>query len=69
MLGRSSAARAKGALFRGFAMTSEEQAIAMEEIHRLAFNVTIAVQQIMRERIKRRSQRAARQRTTAAKAA
>jgi hypothetical protein len=47
-------------LFHGFAMTPEEASVAVEELHRLAFNVTIAVQQVLRERRARRLKRKAR---------
>ena len=36
-------------IFRGFAMTPEEAGLAVEEIHLMALNVTIAVQDRVRE--------------------
>jgi hypothetical protein len=42
------------ALFRGFAMNEEEMPLAVEEIHRMAFNVTVGVQLALRERRKLR---------------
>lgn len=49
-------------MFHGFAMTEEEMGIAVHQIHRLAFNVTMSVQEGMREkrvkRLKQRQQRA-----------
>jgi len=45
-------------MFHGFAMTVEEMAVAVEEIHRLAFNVTVSVQEEMRQRrLQRRATR------------
>jgi hypothetical protein len=40
--------------FRGFAMTEQERELAVEEIHRMAFNVTAGVQLTLRERRKRK---------------
>jgi len=37
-------------IWRGFALTDEEAAVAREEIHRVAFNVTIGVQTEMHRR-------------------
>jgi hypothetical protein len=37
-------------MFHGFAMTAEEAGLAVEEFHRMAFNVTVAVQDRLRER-------------------
>jgi hypothetical protein len=41
-------------MFRGFAMTREEVTLAVEEIHRMAFNVTAGVQLTLAERRKRK---------------
>jgi hypothetical protein len=42
-------------MFHGFALTEEEMQVAVAEIHRLAFNVTVAVQEEMRlRRVRRR---------------
>lgn len=41
-------------MFHGFAMTREEVTLAVEEIHRMAFNVTAGVQLTLAERRKRK---------------
>jgi hypothetical protein len=45
-------------MFQGFAMTPEEAELAVEEIHKLAFNVTVGVQRAMKERKKARKKAA-----------
>ena len=45
-------------MFHGYAMTPEEQEIAVGEMHRLAFNITVSVQdEIRRRSIRRRRSR------------
>lgn len=44
-------------MFHGYAMTPEERTIAVGEIHRLAFNVTVSVQEEIRQRLLRKSRR------------
>ncbi|UQA61838.1 hypothetical protein [Polyangium aurulentum] len=44
-------------MFHGYAMTREETEVAMDEIHRLAFNVTVAVQDAMRRQRARKRKR------------
>src|SRR5690349_15208722 len=41
-------------MFHGFAMTEQEMKVAVDEMHRLAFNVTVSVQEAMRKRRLRR---------------
>jgi hypothetical protein len=38
------------AVFRGYALTDDEREIALGEFHRVAFNVTIAVQEALKQR-------------------
>ncbi len=49
-------------MFHGFAMSEEEMAVAVHQIHRLAFNITLSVQEEMHQRrakrLKRRQRRA-----------
>jgi len=44
-------------MFHGYAMTAEEAKVAVKEIHRLAFNVTVSVQEVMRQRRARKKRR------------
>jgi len=44
-------------MFHGYAMTPEERTIAVVEIHRLAFNITVSVQGEIRQRLLRKSRR------------
>jgi hypothetical protein len=44
-------------MFHGFALTEEEMEVAVAEIHRLAFNVTVAVQEEMRQRRSRKKKK------------
>jgi hypothetical protein len=39
-------------MFQGFAMTHEEAELAVVEIHKVAFNVTVGVQQALKEKRK-----------------
>jgi hypothetical protein len=54
---RENAGEASGRrkVFRGFAMTEEEAKIAVREVQRIAFNVTIQVQTEMKGRRKKRA--------------
>jgi hypothetical protein len=36
--------------FHGYALTNEEMEVAVDEIHRLAFNVTVSMQEEIRQR-------------------
>jgi len=53
-------------MFHGYAMTAEEMGLAVHAIHRLAFNITVSVQEKTRQRrvkrLKRRQRRARQQR-------
>jgi len=52
-------------MFHGFAMTEQEMEVAVDEIHRLAFNVTVSVQEEMRKRRLRRKKQQSRRGTRA----
>ncbi|UQA62436.1 hypothetical protein [Polyangium aurulentum] len=47
-------------MFYGYAMTEEEMEVAVDEIHRLAFNVTVSMQEAMRQRSLRREKQSRR---------
>jgi len=47
-------------MFHGYAMTTEEMEVAVDEIHRLAFNVTVSMQEEMRQRGLRRERQSRR---------